>query len=94
MAGRKPKSITDEYNARFDIYGTMAHYVAKKLHQRPADILDGWCVPELIVAYGQYTNEEAERNYQEWKNLPTKERVKYPPPPEYAVKFYGDVDEH
>lgn len=68
----------------------MAHYLAKKLHQRPSIILDEWSTPEVIVAYGQYMNEEYERNYNEWKNLPTKERAKYPPPPKYAVRFYGD----
>jgi len=66
----------------------MAHYVAKVLHQRPNDILDGWGVPELIVAYGQYANEAAEKNYQEWKNLPTDSRAKVERPQRYAVRFF------
>lgn len=65
----------------------MAHYVAKKLHMRPNDILDTWGVPELIVAYGQYANEETARNFEEWKNLDQKTRGKVSKPPEYAVKF-------
>lgn len=72
----------------------MAHYVAKKLHLRPNDILDKWGVPELIVAYGEYANEETARNYNEWKNLDGKTRGKISKPPEYAVKFiYLEDDE-
>lgn len=67
----------------------MAHYVAKKLHIRPNEILDGWCVPELIVAYGHYLNEESRRSYAEWKSLDAKTRATTPKPDEYAVKFYG-----
>lgn len=65
----------------------MAHYVAKVLHQRPNDILDKWGVPELIVAFGHYANEEAEKGYQEWKSLPTETRVKVEKPSEYVVRF-------
>lgn len=67
----------------------MAHYVAKVLHQRPNDILDKWGVPELIVAYGQYANEEAARNYQEWKALDTETRAKVDKPRPYVVRFYN-----
>ena len=65
----------------------MAHYVAKVLHQRPNDILDKWGVPELIVAFGQYANEEAEKNYQEWKNLSTESRAKVEKPRRYILRF-------
>ena len=67
----------------------MAHYVAKVLHQRPNDILDTWGVPELIVAFGEYANEEAEKSYQEWKNLPTESRTKVEKPSQYVVRFYN-----
>lgn len=64
----------------------MAHYVARELHMRPNYILDEWSVPELIVAYGQYTNEVAHRNYEAYKKTPPKER-KGERPPEYHVYF-------
>lgn len=67
----------------------MAHYVAKKLHIRPNEILDEWCVPELIVAYGHYMNEESQQSYAEWKNLDQKSRSQTAKPQEYIVKFYG-----
>lgn len=44
----------------------MAHYIGRVLHIRPNDILDGWCVPELIVAYGEYANEQADKHFREW----------------------------
>lgn len=69
----------------------MANYVGKILYIRPAEILDTWGVPELIVTYGNYANEETHRNYEEWKNLDSKQRAKYPRPPEYAVKFRGVI---
>ena len=47
----------------------MAHYVAKKLHLRPSDILDHWGVCELIVAYGIYANEESMKHFYEIKEL-------------------------
>ena len=67
----------------------MAHYVAKVLHQRPNDILDTWGVPELIVAFGEYANEEAERNYGEWKSLATEQRAKGERPERYIVRFWN-----
>ena len=67
----------------------MAYFVAKKLHMRPNDILDTWGVPELIVTYGHYANEDTRKNYLEWKNLDPKTRGKIPKPQEYAVKFLG-----
>lgn len=69
------------------MYSSMAYYVAKKLGLRPTDILDGWTASELIVAYGVYANEETNRNYNDWKQLDTKQRAKIPKPDEYAVYF-------
>ena len=65
----------------------MAHYVAKVLHQRPNDVLDKWGVAELIVAFGEYANEEAEKAYQDWKNLSTEQRQKIEKPNRYMVRF-------
>lgn len=69
----------------------MANYVAKVLHIRPAEILDTWGVPELIVTYGNYANEQAHKNFAEWDSLDAKQKIKYPRPPEYAVRFYGVI---
>lgn len=66
----------------------MAHAVGKILHIRPNEILDEWCVPELIVAYGEYTNEMADKNYREWKAYGKKGEA----PARYVVRFLG-VDE-
>lgn len=65
----------------------MAHYVAKVLHQRPNDIMDKWGVAELIVAFGEYANEESEKNYQDWKSLSTEARAKTEKPSRYTVRF-------
>lgn len=67
----------------------MAHYVAKVLHQRPNDILDGWGVAELVVAFGQYANEEANQNYNEWKALSSEVRQSVEKPLPFAVRFYN-----
>lgn len=71
------------------MYTTMANYLARILHIRPSEILDTWGVPELIVTYGNYANEQAQRHLDEWNSLDTKTRLKTPRPPEYAVKFLG-----
>ena len=71
----------------------MANYVGKVLHLRPAEILDTWGVPELIVTYGNYANEQAHRSFEDWKQLGSKEKMKYPRPPEYAVKFLGKLED-
>ena len=65
----------------------MAHYVAKTLHQRPNDILDTWGVPELVVAFGEYANEDSEKNYNDWKALPAEQRAKVERPERYIVRF-------
>lgn len=67
----------------------MAHYVGKELGVRPGDILNEWGVPELIVAYGEYVNELAEKNYKQWESLGVETRVKIPRPPRYYVQFIG-----
>jgi len=72
-----------------DIYTQFALYVAKKLNLRPAEILDEWSVPELLVTYGYYANEEAQRNFEDWKSLDPKQRMKVQRPKEYAVYFRG-----
>lgn len=89
----KNDSVRDEiksYLPKLNIYTSMAHYVARVLHQRPNDILDTWGVPELIVAFGQYANEDADKNYQEWKALPTETRQHTEKPQQYIVRFYGE----
>lgn len=65
----------------------MCHYVAKVLHQRPNDVLDKWGVAEVIVAFAEYANEDAEKNYQEWKGLPTEQRQKTERPERFIVRF-------
>lgn len=70
----------------------MAYFVARKLHMRPNDILDKWGVPELLVAYGHYANEDSYKNFSEWKNLDPKSRAKTQKPTEYAVKFHSFDD--
>lgn len=71
----------------------MAHYVAKVLHQRPNDILDHWGIPELIVAFGEYANEESSKNYEEWKQLDSATRNKVPKPTRYIVYFHYHDEE-
>lgn len=72
-----------------NVYTSMAHYVARVLHQRPNDILDKWGVAELVVAYGQYANEDAHKNYEEWKSLSRETRQNTEKPQEYIVRFYN-----
>lgn len=67
----------------------MAHFVGKTLHMRPNDIMDGWGVPELIVAYGQYANEIADENYHSWKAAHRPKGEEAPPPRRYVVRFIG-----
>lgn len=73
------------------MYTSMANYLARLLHIRPSEILDTWGVPELIVTYGNYANEQAQQRLEEWKSLDTKTRMKTEKPPEYAVKFLGVI---
>lgn len=71
----------------------MAHFVAHELHMRPSDILDKWGVPELLVAYGEYANEIAGRNYSEWENIYIKHHEGTPPPPaKYIVRFVSPAE--
>ncbi|MEE0896077.1 MAG: hypothetical protein U0L88_00400 [Acutalibacteraceae bacterium] len=68
----------------------MAHYVAHELHLRPNDVLDNWGVPELIVAFGQYANEQSNKNYEEWKHLDSESRSKIQQPSKYIVYFENE----
>lgn len=87
-----PKATTDYY-AKLNLYESMAHYVAKILHQRPNDILDEWGTPELIVAFGEYANEKSKENYEEWLHLDSKTRASYTKPNEYTVYFHDIKNE-
>lgn len=69
----------------------MAHFVGKTLHMRPSEILDTWGVAELIVAYGEYMNEIAAKNYAEWEALDPKTR-KGQPPEKVFVYFFDHED--
>lgn len=62
----------------------MAHFVAEKLHMRPNTILDTWAAPELIVAYGHYSNEVSLENYRYWESGTKEGKM----PKQYNVKFY------
>lgn len=70
----------------------MAHYVARELGIRPNDILDHWGVAELLVAYGQYSNEDTYKNFMEWKALSAKAKNEVKKPKEYHVAFYSPAD--
>lgn len=78
----------ENYLAKLEIYNSMAHYVGKVLHIRPSVILDTWGCAELLVAYGEYANEQTQKIYEEWKTLNAKHRGKQPA--QYQVKFIGD----
>ena len=71
----------------------MAHYVGKLLHIRPNEILDTWGVPELLVAFGEYANESADKNFKEWAAIDPKNR-KGKAPPKYIVQFIEPEDKH
>ena len=73
------------------MYTSMAHYVAKVLHLRPNDILDGWGVPELLVAFGEYANETADKNFKEWAAIDPKYR-KGKAPSRCIVQFLEPED--
>lgn len=90
--GKPFKERAKTYFADLNPYTHMAHYVAKVLSQTPNSILDAWCVPALIVAYGYYANEESYRNFLDWKGLGEKERSKIKRPEEYRVHFYSAED--
>ena len=87
------RKAREEFFAEMSLYTNMAYYVAKTLHMRPNDILDGWTGAELAVTFGEYANEEAYRNYQEWKQLDTKTRATIKMPPKYIVFFHGDLED-
>lgn len=94
MEKKKPvRQEAKNYLAKMNIYTSMAHYVAKVLHIRPNDILDHWGTAELVVAFGEYANQESKKNYEEWKSLESDQRSKIPKPEEYAVYFHNGDDE-
>lgn len=72
------------------MYVYMAHYVGEKLNIRPSEILDTWGVAELLVAFGQFANEVADQNYQQWKSMDSKYRGEKPK--QRAVWFMGLSD--
>ena len=78
----------EDFSAKLDVYTSMAHYVGKTLNIRPSDILDNWGCAELIVAYGEYANEQSLKQYEEWKTMSAKHRGAQPK--KYQVKFIGD----
>ena len=82
--GREKERVEENFNARFNLYSHMAHFVAEKLHMRPGEILDTWCTPELIVAYGYYLNEVTLENFSYWENGKKEGKM----PKKYNVKFY------
>lgn len=71
----------------------MAHFVGKTLHIRPLEILMEWGVPELVVAYGHYANQITSQNFEQWKHMDTKTRIKVGKPSQYAVRFHGTMDD-
>lgn len=76
------------FDAQFMLYVSMAHYVGKVLHIRPSEILDTWGCAELLVAYGEYSNESSKEAYEIWKSGDKKgER-----PDKYHVEFYTFED--
>lgn len=94
IVGREdsPKKQEENFFADLNLYSSMAHFVAKQLHMRPGEILDTWGVPELIVAYGEYSNEITHKNHEQWKALPPETRAKTECPPKYHVKFISKVE--
>lgn len=71
----------------------MAHSVAKELMMRPNDILDNWGVPELIVAYGHYSNNRARIAFEEWLTMNNPKRSKNVKPREFAVEFIREFED-
>ena len=84
------KSKDDEFAIRLGLYSSMAHFVGKTLHIRPNEILDTWGVPELIVAFGYFSNEISLQNYEQWQEMDAKDRAKHSElGRKYNVKFIG-----
>lgn len=79
------KEERESIYADLNMYTSMAHFVGKTLHIRPNEILDTWNVAELLVAYGEYGNQVADRNFEIWKSGDRKSAS----PPRYVVRFIG-----
>lgn len=86
-SNKKVEERTNKYFAKLTLWVSMAHFVAEKLKIRPNEVLDNWGCAELLVAYGNFANEIAERNVMEWKALPRESQVKNPKPDTYFVEF-------
>lgn len=83
------KSVIDTFFPDFNLYTYMAHSVGRELGIRPSSILDEWGVPELIVAWGQYSDEDTYRNYKEWEDMSKDMKKGIKPPKKWAVQFYS-----
>lgn len=77
----------ETYSANLGIYPAMVHYVAKTLKLDPNEIFDTWSVPQLIITWGVYMNQESERIHHEIKSMNAHSKKKQKVPPLYAVKF-------
>lgn len=88
--GNETKASVNEYPylASLNYYTSMAHFVGKKLGMRPSELLDTWNCAELLVAYGEYSNEMSMKNYIQWKSLDPQTRRKGERPDKYNVRFY------
>lgn len=87
--GEDKQPLKKTYDANLNLYSSMAHYVGKKLHIRPNEILDHWGVSELIVTYGVYRNEDQRKYfYQIEEHNKQKGVKKISLPPKYIVYFY------
>lgn len=75
------------YDAKLGVYPAMVHYVAKTLKIDPNEIFDTWAVPQLVITYGVYMNQESYRIHQEIKSLNQGAKKKQKVPEMYAVKF-------
>ena len=72
----------------------MAYFVAKELKLRPRDILYNWRPAELLVAFGEYSNDKSAEYY---NSMTEKQRREHKPKPlkpidKYAVIFLTHED--
>ncbi|WP_300919636.1 hypothetical protein [uncultured Dubosiella sp.] len=87
MDQKEGKKRKETYDAKLGIYPSMVHYVAKTLKLDPNEIFDSWSVPQLIITYGVYANQESYRIHQEIKSMNAHSKKKQKVPELYAVKF-------
>ncbi len=86
-SNKDKKQKKETYDAKLGLYQSMVHYVAKTLKLDPNEIFDGWSVPQLIITYGVYANQESYRIHQEIKSMNATSKKKQKVPAMYAVKF-------